>query len=460
MKKKVGQCRKHLRKNELLPRFIIFTCAILFAVFALAIYKFGWDWTGFNGGYSQITTTKISHGITTTTVRPAIKTLWDWLQLLIIPIVLAIGGFWLNQIQKKREGKTIERQAEIERKFAKKRDEVEREIGLDNQREAALQAYIDDISYLLLKEHLGDLKQEYNEVRKIARARTLSVLPRLDAKRKRRLIEFLYESGLISKNPQKVPFLSKSVNTNGVEVSTSENRTSGEGFIDLTGADLSNVDLSLLFLRKVCLSLTDLSGADLSWANLSEADLSGADLSGADLSQADLSKADLGVAFIPHPQDQEPGSMIRVHMHVTDLSNAKLELASLDETNLNRAILRGANLSKTQMRGTRLCHAELNASNLSEADLSGYTVPNMILNDDGSKSDFIVSPADLNEADLSEADLTNADLSGIDFSSTKVTKEQIEKAKSFKGVKMPAGEFGPDKNHKHTALHPLSTPLE
>src|SRR6266516_7842110 len=29
------------------------------------------------------------------------KTLWDWLQLLIIPVVLAVAGFWFNHSERK-----------------------------------------------------------------------------------------------------------------------------------------------------------------------------------------------------------------------------------------------------------------------------------------------------------------------------------------------------------------------
>src|SRR3712207_3068093 len=39
-------------------------------------YRYKWQWTGLSK-----------------------KTLWDWMQLLIIPIVLAIGAFALNQLQ-------------------------------------------------------------------------------------------------------------------------------------------------------------------------------------------------------------------------------------------------------------------------------------------------------------------------------------------------------------------------
>src|SRR5437868_5819370 len=62
------------------------------------------------------------------------KTLWDWLQLLIIPAVLAIGGYLFNFTMTRTE-----------QEATKQRDQTERDIASDNQREAALQAYIDKI---------------------------------------------------------------------------------------------------------------------------------------------------------------------------------------------------------------------------------------------------------------------------------------------------------------------------
>src|SRR5947209_19912084 len=87
---------QYIRKHWLLTIGII---AALIA-FILAVWWFGWDWTGFNGGYSQITTTSTSQGTTTTTAKPPEKTLWDLLQLLIIPLVITIGGLWYSQVQK------------------------------------------------------------------------------------------------------------------------------------------------------------------------------------------------------------------------------------------------------------------------------------------------------------------------------------------------------------------------
>ena len=119
--------------------------AIVTIVGIIGGYLFNWNWAGLRQ-----------------------KTLWDWLQLLIIPAVLAVGGFVINL--------TISRS---EQEATKQRAQSEREIAEDNQREAALQAFIDKLSELLLEKQLRQSTPE-DEVRKIARVRTLTVLPRLD----------------------------------------------------------------------------------------------------------------------------------------------------------------------------------------------------------------------------------------------------------------------------------------
>src|SRR5205823_13603260 len=140
--------QKPMKQHRLLRIGIIVTLIILtiLTAFTLSVWMFGWDWTGFNGGYSQITTTSTSHGTTTVTAKPPGKTLWDLLQLLIIPVVLTVGGLWFNQRQKEREQRETDQRAK-----------TEREIAEDNQRQTALQDYIDKISELLLHEHLSEL---------------------------------------------------------------------------------------------------------------------------------------------------------------------------------------------------------------------------------------------------------------------------------------------------------------
>src|SRR6266567_8757573 len=79
---------------------------------ALIIAGYWFDWAGFNG-YNQVTITHIISGpsagtVTRTEAYQPGKSLWDWLQLAIIPVALAIAGFWLNRIQKDRDQKAEE----------------------------------------------------------------------------------------------------------------------------------------------------------------------------------------------------------------------------------------------------------------------------------------------------------------------------------------------------------------
>jgi len=239
------------------------------------------------------------------------KTLWDWLQLLIIPVVLAIAGFWLSQIQKRREERITQGQKE-----------VEQEVATDNQRESLLQAYIDKMSELLVEKQLHKSAPE-NELREIARVRTLTVLSRLDGPRKRSVLQFLHEASLIDKDKH---------------------------IIDLRGADL----------RGAKLSGVNLCGTDLSGAYLGSVDLSRATLDGATLSEEDLHHANLRGAT---------------------LNGANLRGATLSGANLRGATLCGADLREADLRRANLSQADLSQANLSEANLSGATLDGANLGD-------------------------------------------------------------------------------
>jgi hypothetical protein len=155
------------------------------------------------------------------------KTLWDVLQLLIVPLVLVGIGLLFEMQQAERE----ERRAEVERELAEQRAQDE-----------ALQAYLDQMSTLLLEKDLRASEEE-SEVRTLARARTLTVLGRLDLSRKTAVMQFLVEAELVQRVER------------------------GRGpIITLAGADLSDANLR---------------NANLYQANLRDANLVSADLSGA-----------------------------------------------------------------------------------------------------------------------------------------------------------------------------------
>ena len=124
-----------------------------------------------------------------------------------------------------------------------------------------------------------------------ARAGTLLALRRLSSERKRNLLLFLCETGLIRKLP------------NIREESTP--------VLDLYGADLKEIDLSGCKLPDAVLANTYLSHADLSNTVLRGVDLRGADLEGATLKGADLSAADLSHVKVTDRQLEAAKSLKR-----------------------------------------------------------------------------------------------------------------------------------------------------
>jgi len=215
----------------------------------------------------------------------------------------------------------------------------------DRQMESALQIYIDDISRLMLEDKLLT-SDPGDEVRSIARGKTLNTLRMLDSTHKGLLIRFLYDSGLIFGH------LEIFFDPNGDKYLDYSDK------IDLEGVDLRGVNLSGYFLKKVNLRRTDLSGADLSGADLSgaiireanlmDADLSGADLRWSDLSGSSLVRADLGATgFTPTYWDDvllenlNPGYPYPVDPYPVGLENVEANFfaANLSETNLTDALV-------------------------------------------------------------------------------------------------------------------------
>jgi high-affinity Fe2+/Pb2+ permease len=89
------------------------------------------DWTGFGEYIGPVV-------LPNQTFQPA-KTLWDLMQLLIIPAILVSGAYWLNESARKREKEIEEKTRKQEIEIAEKRSETERKIASDNRQETALQ---------------------------------------------------------------------------------------------------------------------------------------------------------------------------------------------------------------------------------------------------------------------------------------------------------------------------------
>jgi hypothetical protein len=160
-------------------------------------YWLRWAWTGLVGIQAN----------------PDTRLAWDWLELLIIPLVLALGALWFNNQSRRREleqelarrrseQKLALQARESEQELAQREREKDREIAEDRVREEALQRYLDRMQELILDKGLRRSKEDAEireEMRDVARARTLAVLRSLDGNRKAQVARFLYEADLITR---------------------------------------------------------------------------------------------------------------------------------------------------------------------------------------------------------------------------------------------------------------------
>jgi len=253
------------------------------------------------------------------------KKLWDWLQLLIIPVVIAGFAAWFNLTQ-----------TELSLRASAELHYTDLQIAADQQQESALVTFESDISDLLLRDNLRSSKSG-DAVRDVARVRTLTALRRLNPIRKGYLLQFLYEAQLLKAGGADNPI----VDLDGADLEEAS----------LTGADLTGV------VQTVQIGGTNVTGAVLS----------GAVLSGADLSGADLSYAGLGLA-VEYRRDQT-GALQAVQIGAANLTGAVLTHARL-----TRAFLVGTNLTRADLTGADLTGANLTDADLTGADLTGAIV--------------------------------------------------------------------------------------
>ena len=255
---------------------ITFQFVAIFLVIAIILILIGYqlDWTGFKAYDVTVKPNAPKRTIlpTNITVTLPSKTLYDWLQLLIIPFVIAVAGYFINL--------TISRGEQAERE---QRDKTERNIAFDRQRETILKDYIDKMSELLLHENLST-SSEGDEVRKVADFWTAYAFSRLATRQKVNVVDFLRISKLIEAD--------KIVDLSNCDLSKADYHNRYFKGLNFTGA----------YMREFDFSDSDMSNANLCRAYLADADLTNADLTNADLTNAYLTNAYLTNAKVTPEQ--------------------------------------------------------------------------------------------------------------------------------------------------------------
>jgi uncharacterized protein YjbI with pentapeptide repeats len=316
---------------------------------------------------------------------------WEWVGVLIIPVVLAAGAAMLTNAQTQRElaGAHLQAQDEALQQYL---DQVSnlliehemQEKPMSSDLVSRLTRALDRVSNLLGERENGGKPTDSHLVSKLMQARTLALLLKLDRDRKRQPLKLIAQLELINRDN---PLLS------------------------LKNAGLEDADLHEVTLFNVSLKEADLRLADLTGADLRESDLTWADLRGADLRRAVLTNASLAHANLLPYDRRNPAELNAPHLlngsdasHVdkkSRLTPARLNDRHLTETRLDEANLQGADLSG----------AFLYRANLASADLTG--------------------------AILTNADLRRADLSAAVGINTETLEQQ---ASSLEGATMPNGQ--------------------
>ena len=140
--------------------------AVLFLILIIGDYVTqSWNWVGVSGFTAP--TAEYQRG----------KTLWDWLSLLVVPVVLLLGLWWFNKQQRSAEREIAKEQAEEHRKMEK-----------DGEEQRVLQSYFEAVTTLLLDKDLRSSEEAQN----IARSRTLIILDDLSSKHKGSIARFLF----------------------------------------------------------------------------------------------------------------------------------------------------------------------------------------------------------------------------------------------------------------------------
>jgi uncharacterized protein YjbI with pentapeptide repeats len=279
------------------------------------------------------------------------RTLWDWLDVLIFPTVLAIGAVLYDWREKRRDKKQEEGEQQRQQLAIKEQTQA-----------AALQSYLDQMSDLLVNQQLRGCSRD-SDACKLAQARTLAILLNLDRTYKRHPLKLIAQLDLIGKDAP---------------------------LVSLKNAGLDTADLSEVTLLNVSLEEADLRLADLTGANLNGSDLTWADLRGADLRRAVLTNACLARANLlpydhdnpaqwsaPHllngsdPSDLDIRRPKRISLIPMSSENANLTPTRLDGANLQGADLSGAFLYRANLRGATLIGTDLRGTDLRYADLTG-----------------------------------------------------------------------------------------
>lgn len=220
--------------------------SILIVIGYWAIYPISSPlWTGF-GPYDELVN------------GPRSKTLWDWLELIVIPFVLSLIAWFLSLSDKKHE--------------------LERET--DAQHQKTLIDFLEKIHELVVTDRLGDSSCT-SDINQLARSYILFVFRALDKNRKAEALQIIYEMKLINCMPK--------IKLHGANLNNSHLESAPLIGVEIKGAYFKNANFKHANLQNSIFLGSNFCNADFRNSNLTNVDFSYSDLTNANFKGCQLS---------------------------------------------------------------------------------------------------------------------------------------------------------------------------
>ncbi|CCI23455.1 pentapeptide repeat-containing protein [Microcystis aeruginosa] len=255
------------------------------------------------------------------------KSFWDWLQLLIVPLMLALGAFYLNSASESSRVQEQIKQEILTDYFSKMQDLIV-ETKKVKETSGYKESHPKDQEVRLLP-----------EFKPTAQALTLSVLEQLDGKRKGKVITYLAESQLITVDNNK-PSTQPEIKLYGINLDDIELGNKGQ-------RNSLNED-EMTIIDKIKIKNANMKRANLSGLQLLYSELNGSNLENATLENVNFTGSTMiGSRFINGKITDVNFTDVRLGKTIFD--NVKLENIKIsDKTNFDNACFTKIDTSNTK----------------------------------------------------------------------------------------------------------------
>lgn len=346
------------------------------------------------------------------------KPLWDWLTLilvpLLVPIIVGYGIWWLDKQEDERNKQNVAR-----------REEELQHRNFEQKSQETFQTFLDAMNQLLLEYHT-DLFSTKHPARKIAQGRTKHALLILNSGWRIQLLQFLKDTELIIV-PDK-PTDSESEELVGLfnaidlhhyrfrrdELNQSDFRHIKAKYYRFFDLNMNQVSMDHAQMENARIYRCRMNESDLSNANMAKVKIFRTKLNDGNFKQVILEQAVLGT----------------VELEEADFSGARLADACFKSVNLRSANFSQADLSRSYMRNVDLTGANFSFARLQGSDFDDSTIQTLT-NEWQIVWEILNQPQadrDLSGIMLSNANLENARLEGVSFEGASLTSISFVKA--------------------------------